>query len=252
MAALHYERGIQEHLPLKERHNKPKTSFSLPPPTSYLVHYFHVLHPTGASSLLAFNAQTHETETLLEMGDCEDTVRRTAAATPDAPSPETSYFVKQHFFLFSSGESTECRDSYRPHLNAWPACKYTLWTSFANPLPVLPVQVEVRIKAPLIGARAKLCINVRNNLSISGETNERWCKSWVNIPEGTAWSCSEAETSWITIRIQKFLSACYECCLLKIRPRVWSSLPVSLKFVHRDIFVIQTDKMDHDSKQWSI
>lgn len=124
--------------------------------------------------------------------------------------------------------------------------------SFPHPLLASAVQVEVRIKAARPREFAKVCINVRNNSSVWGETNERWCKSWVNIPEETARSCSEAETSWITISIQKFLSACYECSLLKIKPYVWSSLAILLKFVHRDIFVIQTDKTDHDSKQWSV
>lgn len=124
--------------------------------------------------------------------------------------------------------------------------------SFPHPLLVWAVQVEVRIKAAQPREFVKVCIYVRNKSSIWRETNERWCKSSVNIPEGTAWSCSRAETSWITISIQKFLSACYECALLKIRPCVWSSLPILLNFVHRDIFVIQRDKTDHDSKQWSI
>lgn len=124
--------------------------------------------------------------------------------------------------------------------------------SFPYSLLASAVQVEVCIKVAQPREFANVCIYVRNNSRIWRETNERWCKTWFNIPKGTAWSSSQAETSQITISIQKFLSVCYECFLLKIRPCVWSSLPVLLKFVHRDICVIQKDKTDHDSKQWSI
>lgn len=232
------KRGIREHLLLTEKTQQTQNIFSIPPPTAYSS----ALLSCFSSDWCLITAQIHGTETLHEGRDRE--TQGIWLCSLDSGSP-IAWNLLRNTYVFSLKHCHYSR-GFLLLLKSICKLKICLHWSFPHPLLVLTVQVEVHIKAPRPREFVKVCINA--NFCIWGETNERWCKSWVNIPR----SWSEAETSWITISIQKFLSACYECSLLKIRPCVWSSLPILLKFVHRDIFVIQTDKTDHDSKQWSV
>ena len=62
---------------------------------------------------------------------------------------------------------------------------------------------EEGIMTALTRELARLRFDATNNLSVAWKANESRHKSWFSVREDAAWSCGEAETSWITINLKK-------------------------------------------------